>query len=188
MGRGNVCTHNECEGLYYLDKDFLETYCKAPSCKSSHEISWEPEPKTARELQTAGIQYDYNGSHSDWAFDSLLSEKNWNNMLFFVKEALQRRFKSFYEVDKWRNDRHIVLQNKLFEIAVVDNEWSVAWCLLEREDADCEGRNRMLMRRHFTTYLDAIKRIIVVGWGEAIGYGGAWTKGQTYLREDLETA
>ena len=26
--------------------------------------------------------------------------------------------------------------NRLFEIAVEDNEWSAAWCLLEREDID----------------------------------------------------
>ena len=26
MGRGNVATHNECEGLYYLDRDLLDTY------------------------------------------------------------------------------------------------------------------------------------------------------------------
>lgn len=101
-----------------------------------------------------------------------------------ITKAFLKRFKSFSKIDKWKRDRYIVLQNNFFEIAVVDNEWSVAWCLLEREDV-CEPSNRALMRRHYEVYLEAIKRILIKGWGEAIGYGGAWIAGKTYNMKDI---
>lgn len=28
MGRGNVCVFGKCEGLYYVDYDFLDVYSK----------------------------------------------------------------------------------------------------------------------------------------------------------------
>jgi hypothetical protein len=175
MGRGNVCTHNECEGLYYLDRDLLDAYCKAGP---------DFEVRTARELNNAGIRYDYDGVHSGWAYDECESDDNWNDMVHEMRSGLMRRFKSFYEVDRWRDrEIHVVLENNLFEIAVVDNEWSAAWCLLERRDID--GTNGAFIRRHYQTYLEAIKRILIENWGEAIGYGGAWTHGVRYTKADI---
>lgn len=187
MGRGNVCTHNECEGLYYLDRDLLDVYRKVNECGCGHPrgFDFEEEPMTARELYKAGIEYDFNGSLTGWAYDEVDTNDKWSEMVEIMRERLMKRFPSFCEEDKWRgSDQHIVLESGLFQIAVVDNEWSVAWCLLERPDIDDEGRNRTLMRRHYTSYLEAIKGFLIEIWGEAIGYGGAWTHGQRYTREN----
>ena len=37
-------------------------------------------------------------------------------------------------------------------------------------------------------YLEAIKRILIDVWGEAIGYGGALVSGRKYTREDTKSA
>ena len=186
MGRGNVCTHNECEGLYYLDRDLLDMYYKVTRRSLSRGriemINDGEAPMTARQLDAAGIEYSYDGSIGGWAYDHLSSDKNWKHMVDFVTEAFLKHFKSFSETDHFKRGQHIVLQNKFFEIAVVDNEWSVAWCLLEREDVDDKTSKRALMRRHYERYLEDIKRILIEGWGEAVGYGGAWAPGKTYGR------
>ena len=69
MGRGNVCTHNECEGLYYLDRDLLDCYRKVERCGCGHVVGFDysEDARTARELNAAGIQYDYDGTFFDWA-------------------------------------------------------------------------------------------------------------------------
>ena len=187
MGRGNVCTHYECEGLYYLDKDLLSVYRQVIRCGCGHitGLCFEKEPMTARELFNAGIEYDFDGTNSGWAFDEIDSRHNWDEMIAQVSESLLERFKSFREVDAWRGERHIVLQSALFEIAVVDGEWCAAWCLLEGTDIDDTGSNRTFMRRHYQAYLEAIKLILVKGWGEVKGYGGAWTSGRRYTLEDI---
>lgn len=187
MGRGNVCTHNECEGLYYLDKDYIDAYINVTRCNCGHITGREDDAgyKTAKELSIAGIDYDFDGSNADWAYDEHSSSNNWREMISIVTDALLKRFKSFNRTDRWRNDKHIVLESELFEIAVADGEWCAAWCLLEREDVDGTDRSRTFMRKHFKSYLEAIKLILINGWGEAIGYGGAWTSGKRYTHEDV---
>ena len=176
MGRGNVATHNECEGLFYLDRDLLDTYV--------HVNNADAEPKTARQLYSAGIEYNYDGSNCDWKYSHMESDDNWQEMIKVIQDSIGKRFPSFYPADEWRDrDAHVILENGLFQIAVVDNEWSAAWCLLERTDIDDTGSSRTFMRRHFQTYLEAIKQIIVDEWGEAVGYGGAWVSGRRYTKE-----
>jgi len=191
MGRGNVCTHYECEGLFYLDRDLLDVYCKTDKCECGHVKgpNYDEEPKTARELYNAGIEYSFDGTQTGWMYSQFDSEDNWRQMIEIMREKFIKRFLSFYREDKWiDNDRHVVLENGLFRIAIVDNEWSAAWLLLERTDIDDTGSNRTFMRRHYQTYLEEIKRILIDVWGEAIGYGGAWVSGRKYTREDVKSA
>jgi hypothetical protein len=110
-------------------------------------------------------------------------------MIDYMSEYITDRFKSFERVDKsvWhRRGLHIVLENRLFQIAVTDNEWSAAWMLIERDDIDDVGGNRNIMRRHYRTYLNCIKNALIDGFGEAIGYGGAWICGAVYRKEPVE--
>jgi len=191
MGRGNVCTHYECEGLFYLDRDLLDVYNKTIKCECGHVKGpdYDEEPKTARELHKAGIEYSFDGTHTDWMYSQCESDDNWRQMIETMRDRLMARFPSFYSEDKWIDrDRRVVLENELFHIAVVDNEWSAAWLLLERSDIDDTGRNRTFMRRHYQTYLEAIKRILIDRWGEATGYGGAWVSGKRYTKEDERRA
>ena len=189
MGKGNIRTHNECEGLYYLDNDFIHIYRKVIlcDCESVKGFDYDKDPSqaTARELYKAGIDYCFDGKKTGWAYDEYASRLSWDDMVLLVTEAFQKRFKSFRKVDGWRYGKHIVLQNELFGLAVADNEWSVAWCLLERVDIDDTGSNRTFMRRHYQTYLEAIKLTLIDIWGEAIGYGGPWISGERYTYADV---
>jgi len=144
MGRGNVCVHYECEGVYYIDKELV----------------------------------------SDEKDDFLTCEL-YREMIETIQFNIKKRFPSFSCENKWdrsfiNSDRYVVLENSLFQIAVVDNEWSYAWCLLERRDVDDVGYNRTLMRRNYKKYLESIKNILVSEWGECFGYGGAWTHGERF--------
>jgi len=182
MGRGNICTHNDYEGLYYLDNCFIETYYNTNDASS--------ETMTAKELDEEGIKYDFDGKQTGWAYDEDISRLNYEDMVEIVCEELLERFPSFYRCDAWRGDRNnrdkrVVLRNSLFDIAVADNEWSYAWLLLENEEARYDGRNAGLMARHWQTYLEAIKCVLVEIYGEAIGYGGAWLSGKKYTKEDV---
>ena len=187
MGAGNISPRSEFGGVYYLDNGFLEAYRKVKRCSCCGKANGSSDDgyMTAKELEKLGMEYDFDGSKSDWAYDEDASQANVHEMISFVRNGVQARFKSFCAVDTWRNNWHIVLENELFEIAVFDNEWSAAWGLLEKFDADDTGCNRTFMRRHYQTYLEGIKRVLVDGWGEAFGYGGAWVSGKRYTREDL---
>ena len=187
MGRGNIRVQYECEGLYYLDKNFLHMYSKVEKCACGNVVGFdhsEP-PRTARELNDADIEYDFDGKDTEWAFDRGESYLMWESMIGKVKAALMRRFKSFREADKWRDgERRVVLENEFFHVAVADNEWSAAWLLSERMDVDDTGPNRALMYRHCDAYLKAIKHALIDEWGEAIGYGGPWVYGAKYTKAD----
>lgn len=198
MGRGNVCVHNDLEGLYYLDNDFIHIYSKVNRCSCGNPIGFdeEEEPRTARSLSEAGIEYwnDFDGSKTGWKYDECLSRDSWEEMIAIMRERIQARFKSFSVVDRLRgataysneSNRYVVLENEFFEIAVVDNEWSAAWMLLEK--VDIEESRRPFMARHNQRYIDAIRDILVEVWGEAIAYGGAWTSGKKFTKASSNVA
>ena len=125
MGRGNVCTHYECEGLFYLDRDLLDVYCQTIKCECGHVKgpNYDEEPKTARELYNAGIEYSFDGTHTGWMYSQFDSEDNWRQMIEIMREKFIKRFPSFYREDKWiNNDRHVVLENGLFRIARISSK------------------------------------------------------------------
>jgi len=184
MGKGNICTHYECEGLYYLDYELLHKYQKVTRCTCGLVTGFDrdAEPLTARELSKAGIAYDFTGAEADWAYNSKLSGAEWRYMISYVTTVFRNRVKSFKTANKRRNEFNIVLQSELFQLAVADNEWGAAWCLLEREDVVDIGTNRTFMRKHYKTYLEAIKFALLEGWGEAVAYGSAWQRGNVYKK------
>ena len=196
MGRGNICTHNEYEGLYYLDRGLIDVYYYtggALDCNCTDECScyenryaFNDEMATKAELDDAGIEYSFDGKRTGWAFDEWESKLKYDDMIETVCSQMITRFPSFSRRNAWQGyDRKVVLSNGLFNIAVADNAWSYAWMLLENEEARYDGRNNGLMARHWQAYLEAIKKVLVETWGEAIGYGGAWTSGKKYTKEIL---
>lgn len=175
MGRGNVCVMGTYEGLYYVDRDRIDMY------RDVRAINADENLKTAFELQSAEIEYGYTGDDVDWHYDEFASRSQWDDMVEYMCDRFELRFPSFSRADRWKNrDKHIVLESKLFEVAVCDNEWSIAWMLLEKDIGVDEGSN--LKGRYFDTYLKEIKDALIDGYGEAIGYGGAWTSGTRYTK------
>lgn len=66
MGRGNVCVHGPCEGLYYIDTDDFQVYV-------SNEA--EPETKLLGELDYSML------TDGGWTYDAALSEQGLGDIL-----------------------------------------------------------------------------------------------------------
>lgn len=103
MGRGNVCVTGAYEGLYYIDLDNFRVY----------ELDDDGN-------ETDTIDYD---AQEHYMRESLFGE---------FRRLFVERFPSFYLVDKWpggchlHENRHAILENGLFFVCLVDNEWSMA--------------------------------------------------------------
>jgi len=79
----------------------------------------------------------------------------------------------FTECDRWYDrDIHVILESKLFEIAIVDNEWSFAVMLLQKEDAPAG-----LQKKHYEFYLRKIRDALFEQFSQLGVYECAWTSG-----------
>lgn len=86
---------------------------------------------------------------------------------------------SFEKVDKWLDrERHVILENGLYQIAITDNEWSYAILLLQRDDAP-----ESLQCRHYKSYVRMMHIALFKQFYEIGVYGGPWTSGRI-RRED----
>lgn len=167
MGRGNCRTTGECEGLYYVDNDYLWMYCH------------KDEPDDTRLLKDV----PYGEMDKIWLFDedATMAQNNDFRECFFG--AIHRRFPSFYTCDKWvgwRNERTAVMENRLFYICIENNEGSLAIELIQKDDV---GSLCGLQYGLYQKFLDGIRDALFEQF-ETLGvYAGAWTHG-TIRRKD----
>jgi len=148
MGRGNVCVRGEYETLFYVDYDYFEQY----------KLDENDEPTTERDYECESMDIQI-------AIDEL-------------KILLQKRT-NFIICDRWHHrDTHVILENKIFEIAIEDNQWSFAVMLLQKEDVDIS-----LHKIHFERYKNILRDVLFEQYPKLGVYGGAWTSG-TINRED----
>lgn len=172
MGRGNVCTHGKYEGLYFIDRDYIDVYtAQSPDeedcclAKTLGELSYE-------ELQSGA-----------WTFDEVASGDAVDQVLEGFIEALQKRFPSFerFEDDTWHDGRRLILENGLFVIALEDNEWSLAVELLQKED-DYQSLDG-LQSRQYQRYLDGMRDALLEQLPSIGTYTGPWTSGRIVREE-----
>ncbi len=160
MGRGNVCVFGKCEGLYYVDNDFLDVYSKTD--ENGDVISC-----SLRELEDDGFEYD-----------EMASTWNRDDFEFTFIEQMKTRFPSFEYVNKWiSRTRRALLENKLFYVVVEDNQWSIAIELIQKEDEYGGEEMAGLQIGLYKRYLEGIKEILLELNGEVGIYSGAWTHG-----------
>lgn len=161
MGRGNVCTFGKCEGLYFVDNDFLDVYSK----KIDGEDAWDF--RSLRDVDEDGFEYDE--VESQWKRDEFES--------CFV-EAMKSRFPSFEYIGKWiSRSRFALLENDLFYVVCEDNEWSLAIELIMKE-GEYGGEEKVgLQMGLYRKYLKGIESILLDLNGEVGTYKGAWTSG-----------
>jgi hypothetical protein len=184
MGRGNICTHEEFEGLYYLDNERFSVYRKSDRYELEDDFDYDEELKMEYELREEDISYNFDGSGADYMYDALETQLEWDDMIESMREAISEKFPEFSETDRWReSNKHVILESDLFDIAVADNEWSAAWMLLQSEDLWDTEEEKEEMREKSGAYLDAIKNALLELYGECFEYGGAWTCGEKLVRE-----
>lgn len=174
MGRGNVCVRGKYEGLYYIDKEYIEVYCKQ-----------DPENE---DICLAKTQADLSSEEllsGDWLYDESASEDAKDQVLEGLMYALQDQFPSFerFTPETWKDGRQLLLENRLFVVAVEDNEWSLAVELLQKEDDTVNLQG--LQSRQYQRYLDGMRDALLEHLPSIRIYAGPCTSG-TIMRKNCK--
>lgn len=165
MGRGNVCTTGQYEGLFYVDHDDLHVYCSNEDGEFESKLLGEVEYE---ELRDGTYYFDQEGS--------MMNQEYFEETLV---EAIKKRFPSFSESSERVKGDVAILENELFYICITDNGWSDAVLLLQKDDDSLVG----LQKRHSQKYLVGIRDALFQQF-ETIGvYGGPWTSGRIRREE-----
>lgn len=170
MGKGNTCVFGKYEGLYYVDRDYIDCYISKVADENGEYIN--------------KLQYDMNypEDYNNFDYDDILSSIYYNDFIQEFTSMMENKFKSFVSTG---NDFGTIMENNLFEIEVEDNEWSYAVKLIQKED-NYDNHLEGLQKKHYENYLNGIKNILLELFPSIGCYGGAWTHG-TITREDLVT-
>ena len=169
MGRGNVCTHGKYEGLYFIDRDYIEIYVK-------------DDPETgARDIRFLGGMTAEDLCGKEWLYDQEESQANLARILGDFMYDIHAWYPSFKKCEPsyWEDGARIIMENRLYRIAVEDNEWSLAVKLLQKGDGELEG----LQRGWFDKYMFAIRKSLLKYLPDIGTYTGPWTSGRITKEE-----
>ena len=158
MGRGNIHTRGDYEGLYYIDYDYLDYY----TSKEADEYG-EFDNKLLADMDAD----DFN----DYEYDDDLSCWNAEDYINMFVNDMTKKFGSFVATGETYGT---IMKNSLFEIKIEDNEWSYAIELIQKDDYTLSG----LQKKHYKQYLDGMKDVLLDLFPE-IGCwtGNCWTHG-----------
>lgn len=179
MGRGNVSVSGPYEGLYYIDNDDIHVY------RRDDLFSGESETRLKGELGLA----DFTGG--EWAYDELGTAEEEGDILNWFMNSFTRMFPSFQRPadELWIKNgswgdysRKVILENKLYYIAVEDNEWSLAVELLQKEDP-YDDHLSGLQSRHFKKYIEGVKACLLEQLPSIGIRTSAWTSGNIKREE-----
>lgn len=168
MGKGNVCVFGEYEGLYYVDRDYIDCYI-------AKEVNTDGEYE---EKMLGDMEMD---DFSNYDYDYVLSNIYYEDFVQEFTSMMEKKFKSFVSTGK---DYGTVMENNLFEIEIEDNEWSYAVKLIQKEH-DYDNHLEGLQKKHHENYLNGMKNILLKLFPSIGCYGGAWTHG-TITRESIQ--
>lgn len=176
MGKGNVCTLGKYEGLYYVDNDYIHVY------RDSEDPSNYPDIRLAGELDYA----DLTGGR--WLYDEGRTMNEEGDILECFITEFTRMFPSFHppEQPNWLNpSRRAILESKLFYMAVEDNEWSLAFELIQKEEPWGLVWMENLQKRLYEKYLEGMKKALLARVPSIYSYGGAWTPGKQITSQEV---
>ena len=169
MGRGNVCVFQKYEDLLYVDRDYFDTYIV---CDGDGYVAM-----TGAEAKAEGIETDFD------SWDEIASLDTYDNVKEEIISFIEDN-SSFRRVGKNRRcsnslyrDAELILENKLYEIAVLDNEWSYAFLLVRKETEYGDDSLLGLQKKHFGSYFKLLKEALFLIADEVGTYKGAWTSG-----------
>ena len=176
MGRGNVCVTGAYEGLYYIDNDDFHVY-RRDDPHSDDEFE-------SRLLKDLSYQELTGG---EWYYCESDTAEEEDSILECFVEGFTKLFPTFRQPEpaelRLKDDGRVLLESKLFYIALEDNEWSLAVELLQKEDP-YDDHLSGLQGRHYLKYLDGMKRCLLERLPSIGTYAGAWMSG-TITREEV---
>ena len=84
-------------------------------------------------VPTSGWGYENEGDE----FDQDLYDMEHEDLIQGIRNCLPKSFYSMRDFYVWKNgrDERVIFRNKLYEVVLADNEWSIAVCFYVREDA-----------------------------------------------------
>ena len=182
MGRGNVSVSGRYEGLYYIDNDHFHVYRRD-----------EPGAECPETRLMGDLSYD-ELTGSEWLYDEWGTGEEEDDILECFISSFVRMFPSFKRPMKetWIKNgswgplsRRVILESKLFYIAVEDNEWSLAVELVQKEEPWGLPWMENLQKRLYQKYLDGMKKALLNRLPGIGTYSGAWTSGRIKREECL---
>ena len=128
---------------------------------------------------------EYEDDNGNIIEDYDLLREEWENSLYQFISDFTQKFKSFSRCDEWiGGDNRAILENKLFYVAIADNEWSIAIKLIQKEqEYYYDGNIENLQAKHYKTYLDGIRDCLFNQFEELGTYAGPWTSGRIRRQE-----
>lgn len=180
MGRGNVSVSGQHEGLFYIDNDHIHVY------RRDDPYEDEPETRLMGDLEYSEL------TGGDWLYDEWGTMEEQGDIEECFVDSFGRMFPSFSRVreEVWiRNGaygdlcRRVIMESKLFYIALEDNDWSMAVELIQKEDP-YDDHLSGLQARHHQRYLDGMKTCLLERLPSIGIRTSAWTHG-VISREDL---
>lgn len=176
MGRGNVCVTGKYEGLYYIDNDDFYVYRR-----EEPDSDKEFESRLLKDLSYPEL------TGGEWFFCESETEDEKDDILECFIEGFTRMFPSFRRpepAELWLEDARVILESKLFHIAVEDNQWSLAVKLLQKEEPWGDVWMENLQKRLYEKYLDGMKRCLLEVLPSIGTYKGAW-QSDIITREEI---
>lgn len=167
MGKGNIMTHGAYEGLFYIDNDDFHVY------QRDDFFAEEPESRPLRDLSYADL------TSGEWVQNYEGTGCELEDIEECFASDFTDMFPSFERVAKnqWIDSARVLLESKLFYIAIEDNEWSMAVKLLQKEEPWGMVWMENLQKRLYQKYLEGIKRCLLMRLPSIGIRTGAWTSG-----------
>ena len=177
MGRGNVCVTGAYEGLYYIDNDDFHVY-RRDDPHSDDEFE-------SRLLKDLSYQELTGG---EWYYCESDTAEEEDSILECFVEGFTKLFPTFRQPEhaelRLKDDGRVLLESKLFYIALEDNEWSLAVKLLQKEEPWGLPWMENLQKRLYEKYLEGMKRCLLEVLPSIGTHKGAWRSGRI-TREEI---
>ena len=178
MGRGNVCVTGAYEGLYYIDNDDFHVYRRDDLCSDD-----EFESRLLKDLSYQEL------TGGEWYYCESDTAEEEDGILECFVEGFTKLFPAFRRPEpaelRLKDEGRVLLESKLFYIALEDNQWSLAVKLLQKEEPWGLPWMENLQKKLHETYLEGMKRCLLEVLPSIGTYKGAWQSGRITREEIL---
>lgn len=120
---------------------------------------------------------------SSYEFDQEASQKYFNDFIMSFQTSFCSHFSSMHPVDRYDKKKHIIAENKLFQIILEDNNWSVAVELLPVKKS-----NEGLQNQMFNSFLTGMKNALFEQFDTIYVRDASWSQIPITKNDDTDQA
>ena len=148
-------------GLFYIDYKDIFIYNK---------------PNDSELLKEKDIMPD---EFNNYEFNQDASQAYYNNCIDKLADSMSKKFTSISKIDKTDKKKHIIAGNQLFEIALEDNQWSIAVQLLPVKKA-----NKGLQKQMYYAFLHGLRESLFEQFNTLYVRNGSWSQMPVTINDD----